>query len=181
MNCIILIEFLFSFTQSGIRFAFDPTKVPGKRVDPSFIKIGDEYLDFNQKYRLATKVYLSKGRDGYECLANSKVLISEEECPDLLCTVQNYFESINEVLKGDSHTHHRLSLVPESSTGRKHSVNGYNNQPDHNMNIEENGACKSSIDEIELARAKLAPKIEGRIIRITSNEASATSNEHCVD
>lgn len=33
---------------SGISFAFDPKKPPGSRIDPKFIKIGDEYLDMNQ-------------------------------------------------------------------------------------------------------------------------------------
>lgn len=33
---------------AGISFAFDPKKPPGSRIDPKFIKIGDEYLDMNQ-------------------------------------------------------------------------------------------------------------------------------------
>lgn len=33
---------------SGISFAFDPKKPPGSRIDPHYVKIGDEYLDMNQ-------------------------------------------------------------------------------------------------------------------------------------
>ena len=37
---------------SGVRFAFDPRKPPGERIDPKYIKVGDEYLDLSQNYRL---------------------------------------------------------------------------------------------------------------------------------
>lgn len=35
---------------SGISFAFDPQKPAGSRIDPQYIKIGDEYLDFSQVF-----------------------------------------------------------------------------------------------------------------------------------
>ena len=41
---------------SGISFAFDGDKPPGKRVDPGFVKIGDEYLEEDKTYRMVTKV-----------------------------------------------------------------------------------------------------------------------------
>lgn len=40
---------------SGIRFAFDPSKPAKQRIDPKYIKVGDEYLNLNAKYRLVTK------------------------------------------------------------------------------------------------------------------------------
>ena len=156
---------------SGISFAFDPNRSPGERIDPTLIKIGDEYLNFDQTYKLATKVYLSKGRDGYECLSNSKVLIGEEECVDLLVTVQNYFDAINKILKGDSHSHHRLSLV--STSERKHSMSKDDHSLDHNMNLDSTRSLTiKSINEIELEKCKLAlaPKVEGRIVQITSDD-----------
>ena len=61
---------------SGINFAFDPEKPAGKRIDPEFVKVGDEYLDLDPKskktYRLATKAYLANGKDGYDVLAKCK-------------------------------------------------------------------------------------------------------------
>lgn len=33
---------------AGIEFAFDPSKPPGKRIDPRIIKIKNEYLDYNK-------------------------------------------------------------------------------------------------------------------------------------
>lgn len=33
---------------SGIKFAFDPRKPGGKRIDPRLIKIQDEYLNYEK-------------------------------------------------------------------------------------------------------------------------------------
>ena len=104
---------------SGINFAFDPTKPPGKRINPKLVKIGDEYIDMtdedgdaanlensqgNQQqskmkkrqrtYRMATKSYLAAGKDGYDVLAKAKVLIDEEEGPQLTYAVQNHFKAL---------------------------------------------------------------------------------------
>lgn len=125
---------------------------------------------------------------------NSKVLISEEECQDLLVTVQNYFEAISKILKGIP-THHRLSLVPgASSENRRKSIsrpsvgNHHNhvennhlehnhtehNHVDHNMNVDGRSPTRKSIDELELEKCKraLAPRVEGRIIQIIDEEVT---------
>ena len=54
---------------SGISFAFDGSKPPGSRVDPQFVKIGDEYVHPDKVYRMVTKAYLANGKDGYDVLA----------------------------------------------------------------------------------------------------------------
>ena len=56
----------------GITFAFDPTKPPGSRIDPAFIKIGTEYMDRQQHYKLATKAALVDGDDGYTALSQGE-------------------------------------------------------------------------------------------------------------
>ena len=53
----------------GITFIFDPAKPPGSRIDPAYIKIGTEYMDKHQHYKLATKSALASGEDGYSGLA----------------------------------------------------------------------------------------------------------------
>lgn len=60
---------------AGISFAFDPNKPPYARVDPMLVRIGDEYLDLQARYRLATKTYLYNGCDGYDVLKNAQVLV----------------------------------------------------------------------------------------------------------
>lgn len=61
---------------AGIKFAFDPEAPPGKRVDPLLVRIGDEYLVMDQKYRLSTKNYLHNGCDGYTMLQNCEELVN---------------------------------------------------------------------------------------------------------
>jgi 5'-nucleotidase len=58
----------FFFQVSGISFAFDGSKEPGSRIDPQFIKVGDEYVGPDKVYRMVTKAYLANGKDGYDVL-----------------------------------------------------------------------------------------------------------------
>lgn len=64
---------------AGVSFAFDPKLPPGQRVDPQFVRIGDEYLVMAQMYRLATKAYLHSGCDGYTMFKDAQVLVSIAE------------------------------------------------------------------------------------------------------
>ena len=97
---------------SGISFAFDPAKPAGSRVDAAYVKIGDEYLDKNQHYKLVTKAYLANGKDGYDALAHGTVLVDDECAPNLTNAVQNHFQAI-QMKKGKSRrtSIHHQSLV----------------------------------------------------------------------
>lgn len=104
---------------AGLKFAFDPSKARGQRIDPRFIKIGDDYLDLKQKYRLVTKGYLHQGKDGYTALKECEVLVDPENCPELCTSIQNHFEAIRIVKsQAGAHTRHHQSIVPVS---RRHS------------------------------------------------------------
>lgn len=105
---------------AGVCFAFDPSKPPGSRVDPELVRIGDEYLQLTQTYHLATKMYLHGGSDGYTMLKDVKVVMDEEECPELGLAIQNHFQAINMRMgKTKRHSKHRQSLVTLS---RRHSL-----------------------------------------------------------
>ena len=66
----IFIYRIIQFLQvGGITFAFDPSKAPGSRIDPAFIKIGSEYMDKDQHYKMATKAALASGEEGYTALS----------------------------------------------------------------------------------------------------------------
>ena len=89
---------------SGIIFSFDANKPSGERVDRKSVKIGDEHIflgsgecrgEKSPTYRMATKSYLAKGKDGYTCLPNAKVLIAEENGPLLRFAVQNHFNALD--------------------------------------------------------------------------------------
>ncbi|XP_054710745.1 trifunctional nucleotide phosphoesterase protein YfkN-like [Uloborus diversus] len=169
---------------SGVSFAFDPKKPPGSRIDPRYIRIGDEYLDMNQKYRLATKMYMHQGRDGYDALKECEVLLNEEESPELRTAVQNHFESIK-VVTGVVHhkSRHRQSLVCLS---RRHSVVkmfeecsqstpraplkrgvSLDAMAKRNLFKFQDKSSKTSIDKVEYEQCKMEPKVEARIVILT--------------
>ncbi|GFQ69772.1 hypothetical protein TNCT_419261 [Trichonephila clavata] len=159
---------------SGISFAFDPDKPPGKRINPQYIKIGDEYLDFSQNYRLATKAYLCQGRDGYDCLKDCPTLMTEEECPELCTIVQNHFHAIKVLTGAVEHkTNHRQSLLCLS---RRHSavkvleeVGKFqvHKSTDHRDVTDSHQPLPPIVDEVEKVQCKLQPKVEGRILILT--------------
>ena len=78
----------------GISFAFDPTKAPGSRIDPAYIKIGTEYMDSQTNYKLATKACLASGEEGYSALAQGNILVDHQSAPSLTSAVINHFKSV---------------------------------------------------------------------------------------
>ncbi|XP_064466748.1 snake venom 5'-nucleotidase-like isoform X2 [Ornithodoros turicata] len=162
---------------SGISFAFDPKKPSGERIDPRFVKIGDEPLDPDQKYRLVTKGYLAQGKDGYDVLKNCEVLMGEDESPELCTAIQNHFQAIK-ILTGASHpqTHHRQSLVCLS---RRHSLVRLSGditqraQLKRGMSLDAAGRRsmfrqrQASLEDVEHEVAKMEPKVENRIVVLT--------------
>nr|CAI5831330.1 unnamed protein product [Callosobruchus analis] len=177
---------------AGISFAFDPSKSPGQRVDPNFIRIGDEYLKLDSWYHLATKCFLHEGRDGYTMLKNAEVLVPEGECPELGLAIQNHFQAINMRLgKTKKHSKHRQSLVTlsrkhslvknlDGSTGdldgppplrRASTVDSSSGSPPptsggHHTKL----TRRASLDDLEQESCQLTPRIEGRIVIINSEE-----------
>lgn len=166
---------------AGISFAFDPNQPPGSRIDPRFIKIGDEYLAVSQKYRVATKSYLQQGRDGYDVLKECEVLLDDEASPELCTAVQNHFQAIK-IFSGvaPSRTRHRQSLVCLS---RRHSVvkmlegsvpPAASHPLRRGVSLDSTTLSRrpllrrqTSLDDIERETCKLEPKIEGRILLLT--------------
>lgn len=51
---------------SNIRFTFDPTLPPGKRV--SDVQVGDAPIDLDKVYTMSTRGYMARGKDGYTSL-----------------------------------------------------------------------------------------------------------------
>ncbi|XP_044265008.1 mannosylglucosyl-3-phosphoglycerate phosphatase isoform X1 [Tribolium madens] len=171
---------------AGVSFAFDPTKPPGQRVDPAFVRIGDEYLNLEQNYRLATKSYMHSGCDGYVMLKDAEVLVDEGECPELGLAIQNHFQAINMRLgKTKKHSKHRQSLVTLS---RRHSlvkmldgseldgppplrrastVEVTTSPPGHHS---ARLTRRASLDDLEQESCQLTPKIDHRIVVITNEE-----------
>lgn len=68
---------------SGISFTFNPDHPSGKRVEPKLVRIGDEWLDFEEKYAVCIKAYMHGGCDGYSMFKNCPILMDEDSCPEL--------------------------------------------------------------------------------------------------
>lgn len=62
---------------AGVQFVFDPKAEPGSRIIRDLVKVGDEYLVPDMKYRLVTKAYMHQGRDGYNMLIDCPVLVKQ--------------------------------------------------------------------------------------------------------
>ncbi|XP_013098225.1 trifunctional nucleotide phosphoesterase protein YfkN isoform X2 [Stomoxys calcitrans] len=172
---------------SGVAFAFDPSKPPGKRIDPQLVQVGDEYLNMEQNYKICIKNYIYNGCDGFTMFKDAKVLMDDDSCPELGLTVQNHFKAINlRTGKGGHHTKHRQSLVTLS---RRHSmvqmldnleldgpspIRKLSGHQTKSIDLSNTNCSKmlrrASLDDLEQASCQLAPKIQHRIIRIQNEE-----------
>jgi len=76
---------------SGISFEFDPNGPPMGRITPGSMLVGTEPLDLQREYRVVTKAYIAKGKDGFDVLPRGKVLVDEEAAPVLPTIIRNFF------------------------------------------------------------------------------------------
>ena len=86
---------------AGMRFAFDPSKPAGHRIDPRLVEIQDEDLNLKKEYMVVTKSYLKLGKDGFEAFIDCPVLVEEENIPVLFSLVVNHFKSISHLKSGN--------------------------------------------------------------------------------
>ncbi|XP_071495996.1 mannosylglucosyl-3-phosphoglycerate phosphatase-like [Diadema antillarum] len=130
---------------AGLAFGFYSSAPAGQRVDPLSVRIDGQCLLPQKTYRLCTKEYIAKGKDGYKMFCDCPVLVNSEEGPILSTVVQNHFYSAG-IVRGHKpcRSGHRQSLV---NLSRKSSL-----------------AESASLVQIEQARARIAPRVEGRIV-----------------
>ncbi|KAJ7360478.1 hypothetical protein OS493_015579 [Desmophyllum pertusum] len=165
---------------AGMRFSFNPNQDPGFRIQENSVSIDDKPLDKNKKYKVCTKSYLAKGKDGYQVFAKAKVLVDEEDGPILNTIVRNHFRSIN-IVRGvtKSKSSHRQSLIMRSkeclNSSQDVKENGCNTTPPVNWrhkssNMIDDGARRSSQDiflNLEKEHTSISPQVEGRITVVT--------------
>ncbi|KAL1115309.1 hypothetical protein AAG570_007340 [Ranatra chinensis] len=169
---------------SGVSFAFDPDAPPRSRVARDLVKIGDEYLRPDHTYTLATKTYVHSGCDGYTMFKDAKVLVSDEECPELGLAIQNHFQAIKMRLgKTKRPSKHRQSLVTLSrrhslvkmldgeeldgpSPLKRHGGMGGGDAGGQQPSAKPMLTRRASLDDLEYETCLLAPKVERRIVKI---------------
>lgn len=162
---------------SGVSFAFDPEKPKGKRIDPAFVKIGDEYVETDPKskkrYHLVTKGYLAKGKDGYDMLADCPQLIDDENGPTLTYAVQNHFAALamREGRTRRSSVHHQslVTMSRKTSIVRQLTEDGTHHIPAHmpekfqSLDISGRPKFGKQTTIVDLEQTNLKPQVEGRI------------------
>ncbi|KAL2104845.1 hypothetical protein VUR80DRAFT_9476 [Thermomyces stellatus] len=88
---------------SNIRFTFDPSRPPGSRVISA--SIGGEPIQAGKKYTLATRGYMSRGKDGYDSLlvedegGAAEELVDEENGMLISTMLRQYFMALRTVGK----------------------------------------------------------------------------------
>jgi len=82
---------------SGISFRYDSTQIPGARIVPGSVVIGDQPLQLDRVYKVATKAYLRSGKDGFDALKRAEVEIGGETAPRLATLVHYLLTRIEEL------------------------------------------------------------------------------------
>jgi len=82
---------------SGMRFVYDPNATPGKRVAEVYVH--GELIDLEKSYTVATRYYMSIGRDGFTALTKGEVLMPDENGHLLSSLLRNYFWAVEVVNK----------------------------------------------------------------------------------
>ncbi|XP_022779638.1 5'-nucleotidase-like isoform X2 [Stylophora pistillata] len=146
---------------AGMKFSFNPDKDPGCRILEDSVSIDNEPLVKDKRYKVCTKSYLAKGKDGYRVFSKGKVLVDEEDGPILNTIVRNHFRSIN-IVRGvtKSKSSHRQSLVMRHRSSE----------------IIDDGNQKSSLISLEKEHISISPKVEGRITMVTEADEEEKSD-----
>jgi len=146
---------------AGLAFSFDSTKPPGERVVSTSVMIGSEPLDLNQTYRLCTKAYVAKGKDGYDCLAGSEMIVNEDDGPQLSTIIQNHFKSVSH-LTGQRRFqfHHHQSIISRClrRTLSRHASTLKQDETDHpaQVSVSEDSRCQSGGSRRRWQKARIA-------------------------
>ncbi|XP_039269043.2 snake venom 5'-nucleotidase-like isoform X1 [Styela clava] len=112
---------------SGFCFGFDPKASPGKRVVRESVKIHGEPLDLERFYKLATKAYVARGRDGYECFRSCRLFNDPDSGPIVSTVVRNHISNVAQLLKHQERTGEKLRVTEcgkkiISASGHLHEV-----------------------------------------------------------
>lgn len=106
-----------------------------------YVKVGGEYLDRDQHYKLATKSSLAGGEEGYSGLGAGTLLTDSNTAPNLTTAVINHFAAVAGRKAGSGAVHHQPLLA--------------------------RAAGKANAKEREDIACRLKPRLEGRILQLT--------------
>lgn len=79
---------------SGVSFTFDADRPEGSRILSESVKVDGERIAMDKEYKLATKLYLAEGHDGYDVLKEAKLILEDERCTNLNTMMKNRFTTL---------------------------------------------------------------------------------------
>ena len=143
---------------SGVSFEFSAEKSPGSRITQGSVKVGEEEVvaGDGKVFRVATKAYLTKGKDGYDIMADCKVLMDEEDCPVLPTLLINTFTELD-VLNKLTKFKHPVLRMAQKWRSTTHCENDAHD-------------AEKPIDYRTNAKFAIKPKVEGRIRNMDENK-----------
>eukprot|EP00775_Hariotina_reticulata_P012277 gene12277-12413_t len=155
---------------SGVRFTFDASRPPFKRIDAASVTVGSERspLDLNRKYALATKQYMAEGKDGYDVLVGSRVLMDPERCPDMQTALRSFFTMLDVL----NRMHDALDASAKVRVFAKRWAQATKHKGrDHGTDLIVTGNC---IRHPQSNKYLVAPAVDGRItiVNAVSSEES---------
>lgn len=75
---------------SNIVFSYDATKEPNHRVVVSSVMIGEEPIDLKRVYKVAVPNFMSWGKDGFDCLTDTKKIVDYLLGPELKDVIMEF-------------------------------------------------------------------------------------------
>ena len=137
---------------SGIKFAFDPDQPAGSRVH-SVKGMNDEPFDFGRDYNIATKHFISLGRDGYDCFKDPEVsYVRDDEGAALIGSM--VLEQMRRF--GPSYSKNPIDMAIEYAINPSHV---------ERRKLRMKMLHTNENNKAESGHIKIAPKVEGRIIQ----------------
>lgn len=76
----------------GVQFKYDPKKEGMARITEGSVKIKGQELELHRKYMICTTGYMALGKDGYDCIKGARVIIDEENGPQLMDIIKEYLD-----------------------------------------------------------------------------------------
>ena len=127
---------------SNIQFKYNPHSLPGKRV--IWTKVNGEPIDLKRKYKVSTRGYMARGKDGYTSLlaksegGEAEEIVTEENGVLISTIIRQYFLSIkvigqwsqwgtnmNNHWAGVNKQLHAGGKIKEPGTSRNNSIVDY--------------------------------------------------------
>ena len=165
---------------SGLSYTFDASRQSGSRVVSVEIPKGTP-LEDEKLYKVSTKEYLSKGKDGYDVFLNAKVLRSGEEAPIIPTTMRNHLLMLDVLnVMGTMGSDHEDSVEKKAANSFKSVSKRFMARALPEAAVAEANAAGDGTSPVSPLAGKhpitgklcLAPCVDGRIVTLNPADES---------